>query len=105
MGNLINRVYDAGIISEAIFGVKKRNSIDRLSVFQRSGRRDDMKVELSLQFRRSFEHALVSDLLLRSHIPSQADGVQAQFIGDVERARQMETLRNQYRPLETENLF
>ena len=34
MEKLINRIYDAGIISEALFGVKKSNSIDRLSVFQ-----------------------------------------------------------------------
>src|SRR2546426_759952 len=105
MGNLINKIYDAGIISEALFGVKKNRSIDRFSVFQRSGRRDEMKVEIGLKLRRPFAHTLVIDLLLRFHIPGHADGVQSQLIGDVERARQMETLRDQYGPLEAENLF
>src|SRR5262245_7725972 len=105
MEKLINGIYDAGIIGEALFGVKKSDSIDRLSVFQRSGRRDEMKVEVSLQFRRPFAHALVIDLLLRFHIPGHADCVQSQFIGDVERAGQMETLRDQDRLLEAENLL
>jgi hypothetical protein len=42
--NLINKIYDEGIIREALPGVKKISSIDRLPVFQRSGRRYEMKV-------------------------------------------------------------
>src|SRR5262245_1034998 len=100
MGNLINKIYDPGIISEAFFGVKKNGSIYCFSVFQRCVGWNEMKIEVRLQLRRPFAHALVIDLLLRFHIPGHADSVQSQLIGDVERARQMETLRDQDRPLE-----
>ena len=53
-----------------------------------------MKVEVGLQLRRPFAHALVIDLLFRFHIPGHADGVQTQFIGYVERAGQMKALPN-----------
>ena len=46
MGNLINKIYYTGIISEALFGVKKNGLVDRLSVFQRGGRWDEMDIEV-----------------------------------------------------------
>ena len=34
MGNLINKIYNAGIMGEALLVVKKISSIDHFSVFQ-----------------------------------------------------------------------
>ena len=44
MGNLINKIYDAGIIGEALYRVKKIISLDLFSVFQRGGGRNEMKI-------------------------------------------------------------
>jgi hypothetical protein len=44
MGNLINKIYNAGIMGEAPPRVKKFISIDRFPPFQRSVGRDEIKI-------------------------------------------------------------
>jgi hypothetical protein len=81
--NLINKIYDLGIIRKAQDRVKKIGSVDYFSVFHRGGRRDEMKIKVRFQFSGPFAQALIINHLPRSHVSSHSDSVHAKLIGDI----------------------